>query len=69
MAAQVSKEHKSHAIDTFVTAGIAFYLGGNWRGVFAKCNIPEYRRWKNKEKAEMESALNRFFQQEEMIGK
>jgi hypothetical protein len=51
---------KKHAIDTFLCAGIAFYLKGDWRGVFAKSTIPSYRRWKNREKADMEQALEIF---------
>jgi hypothetical protein len=62
MGTQVSFETKEHVIDTFVTAGIAFYLKGNWRGIFAKCKIPEYRKWKNREREDMEKLFNNFFE-------
>lgn len=61
MVVQENSEYKKHAIDTFITAGIAFYLKGDWRGIFARCKIPEYQRWKSKEKTDMQRALDIFF--------
>lgn len=60
--------YKETLIDTFVTAGIAYYLGGDWQNVFRISRNRSagklYRvcgYWCKKKDKDFEKALNIFF--------
>lgn len=52
-------EDKKELISVFVSAGIAYYLKGDWRAAFKLSKT--HKRWASKTNKEFELALDNFF--------
>jgi len=55
----MNRNAKKELVNTFIDAGIAFYLDGDWRNVFSLSKT--HNHWGNKTDKEFQKALNIFF--------
>ena len=55
----MNRNAKKELVNTFIDAGIAFYLDGDWRNVFSLSKT--HKHWGNKTDKEFQKALNIFF--------